>query len=226
MAGTTASAGTRQGRIFSRFTEDLIPTPGWISTPLPNPAPSEAPSEEGTGDDNGESGRRYVVEQSLASYRDHGTHVARLASLGNPKIGLVLVKTLIPSVVSMEEFRAYQAHATLPTSLLDGQVTHRQQFVEALKFYRYHPVRVVNLSLGLGLKELAQTAGTRRGGMERSLRELQETTRILGTESLRDPEVAKTLLVIAAGNDGFKLEKDWQGIPGNLLNSNILSVGA
>jgi serine protease len=146
--------------------------------------------------------------------REHGTHVAGLATLGNPEIGLLPIRVLpLPDTRS----------TTLsPEDLLLNPQLKTGFFIDAIQHVGKgialacrQGAQVLNLSLGIDLTELAE--------------EQQKTVEHSLGDGILDPirkDCADSLLVVAAGNESREITELKYSIPVTLSEPNILGVGA
>ncbi len=146
--------------------------------------------------------------------RDHATHVAGLATLGNPEIGLLPVRVLpIPEGPSSGQDSI---------DLLLNEKSKVEFAIEAVnhvgrgvKIACLHGAQVLNLSLGISFNDFSSEG---RQTVQESLESgIVRTVR---------QDCENSLLVVAAGNESREMTDVSFSIPVTLEEKNILGVGA
>jgi hypothetical protein len=146
----------------------------------------------------------------------HGTHVAGIATAGNPYAQLVVGRItfdyhLIPEVPTVE-----QAHKDAA------------MYRSAVAYFKAHGVRVVNMSWGGSLKDYesaleANGAGGSAEARKKLARELFEISTAGLLDALKDaPDI---LFVVAAGNSNDDVKFD-EFVPSSFQLPNMITVGA
>jgi subtilisin family serine protease len=151
----------------------------------------------------------------LMSIREHATHVAGLATLGNPEIGILPVRVIpIPEnrVENLTPDAMIFAGEEVKTRFSQDAISH---VGKGVRLACSHGARVVNLSLGIDFSGLSsesqqKVVATLESGILNSIRN----------------DCANSLLVVAAGNESREVKEVSYSIPVTLEEPNIIGVGA
>ncbi len=146
----------------------------------------------------------------------HGTHVAGIASAGNPAARLLAARItfdyrMIPDVPTREQAERDAKAAA-----------------EAIAYMKAHGVRVVNMSWGGSPRDIeaafeANGAGGSPEERKKTAREYFQLFRVAITDAMKD--ASGILFVAAAGNSNSDAAFD-EDVPGGIDLPNILTVGA
>jgi len=147
--------------------------------------------------------------------REHGTHVAGLASLKHPEISILPVRVL-PLPKKIDEnltadamiFGGDEVKARFSTDAIE-------HVAKGMRLACAHGARVLNMSLGIDFSSLSPET------QQKITASLDST--ILST--IRE-ECGRSLLVVAAGNESREVNHIAYSIPVTLDESNIIGVGA
>lgn len=141
--------------------------------------------------------------------QEHGTHVAKLTTLNNPKIGLLAIRVL-PLVASERDFM--DSMLEFKKDLLTRSLA---QIEEAIDYSASRGAAIINMSIGLNLEEIPEPE-------YQSV--LEATLKSVTAKSQQGWE--RSLLVAAAGNERTELKRVTQSVPATLPILNLISVGA
>jgi len=158
----------------------------------------------------------FLTTLSFGGLYMHGTHVAGLASRGNPFARILIARITF-------DYHTTPAAMTVPIAKRLAA-----DYIATTKYFRSHDVRVVNMSWGWSFKEIEgslEANGVGADGEERS-RLAREMIDILSGglhQAMSDsPEI---LFVVAAGNSDNDVEFDVT-IPSGFDLPNLMVVGA
>ena len=159
---------------------------------------------------------QFLTELSFAGLYAHGTHVAGIASAGNPYARLLNARI------------TFDYHPIPQPVTVEIAKRHAESYHETVKYFRDHGVRVVNMSWGWTFKEIEGALEANAIGESGEAR-AEMAREIIGilSDGLRGamestPEI---LYVSAAGNDDSDVEFDVV-IPSSYEMDNLLVVGA
>ena len=160
--------------------------------------------------------KEFFVGLSFCGLYAHGTHVAGIATDGNPFARVLVARITFdyhnpPAAVTEEIARR-----------------HAQSYLDAVNYFKQHDVRVVNMSWGWTLKEIESALEANDlGGDAEQRGQLAATILGILRQGLHDaiagaPDI---LFISAAGNEDSDVEFD-QTIPSSFVLPNLLIVGA
>ncbi len=146
----------------------------------------------------------------------HGTHVAGIASAGNPAARLMAVRITF-------DYRQIPDVPTREQAERDAKAAG-----EAIAYMKAHGVRVVNMSWGGSPRDIeaafeANGAGGTPEERKKTAREYFQLFRVAMTDAMKD--ASNILFVAAAGNSNSDAAFD-EDVPGGIDLPNILTVGA
>jgi hypothetical protein len=158
----------------------------------------------------------FLEDLSLCGNYMHGTHVAGIATAGNPFARIVIARNM------------FDYHMIPKPLTIEIAQRHAQSYRDTARYFKQHNVRVVNMSWGWTLKEIE--SGLEANGVGETADERAKLAgEILGIlrKGLHDaiagtPEI---LYINAAGNEDADVEFD-EVIPSSFDLPNLLIVGA
>jgi hypothetical protein len=158
----------------------------------------------------------FLTELGFTGLYAHGTHVAGIATEGNPYARVLCARI------------SFDYHPAPAPILIEAALAHAKSYAETVAYFRAAGVRAVNMSWGWTFAEVE--ASLEANGIGASAEERQAMTEeIFGTldKGLHDAiaSVPEILFMIAAGNDDSDVEFE-RVIPSAYELDNIMVVGA
>ena len=142
--------------------------------------------------------------------QDHGTHVAGLAALKNPAIGILPVRVLPVWMTEEEDQGSYSLRFA-------AKMAHRSvdMIASGIDFAVAHGASILNMSLGMSIEGL-------HNNDQATL--LQHAAEVLAAPM--STRWKNALFIVAAGNDHLLLERHEQSLPATLNEPHVLAIGA